>query len=355
MVRPEITKGRDNDGRDKNRACAERLSRLPARFCIGIVVVAHYRYATLPGGAIGVSVFFALSGYLITQMLLKAPKLDWATIWRFLVRRFFRVYPPMLVAVGITVGLSWWTNNGLLDTMLATLPELLTFGGNTSGEWLGMGIGVLWTLQVEFMFYLCLPLIMLVVGRGKVFVAALCFIAVYATLSRAFPELLIYFPSRMRQALPWFDTLIFGSLVAVAESRLPKAAIPEKLYFWASRAIFAGLLLVVLFVANDDRGFAWHGEALIAAALTAIWIYLQRQVRAEPNFPIVAWVGRISYALYLFHPIPLDYYDLLPWFPFSPLQYSKDYGLILLSVIGAVVLHYGLEIWSIRLGRRLTK
>lgn len=322
---------------------------------IGVVVVAHYHHSTLPGGAIGVSVFFALSGYLITLMLLKAPKLDWATIWRFLVRRFFRVYPPMLAAVGLTVLLSWWTNNGLLEITLATLPSLLTFGGNTSGEWLGMGIGVLWTLQVEFMFYLSLPLIMLVVGRGRLLVATLCLIAVYATLSRAFPELLIYFPSRLRQALPWFDTLIFGSIVAVAEARQLKVAISERIYFYASRAIFTGLALLVLFIANDDRGLAWHGEALIAAFLTAVWIFLQRQTVSEPNFPVVAWVGRISYALYLIHPIPLDYYDMLPWFPYSPLQYSKGYGLIVLSILGAVILHYGIEIWSIRFGRWLTQ
>ena len=61
---------------------------------ISVVVLAHYRHYVFPGGAIGVSIFFALSGYLITSILLAEPVLDWHSAWRFIVRRFLRVWPP---------------------------------------------------------------------------------------------------------------------------------------------------------------------------------------------------------------------------------------------------------------------
>jgi peptidoglycan/LPS O-acetylase OafA/YrhL len=318
------------------------------------VVISHYDHATLPGGAIGVSIFFALSGYLITMMLLRAPRLDWSTVWRFLVRRFFRVYPPFLVSIGIVVAVSAWTNNGLLGQYFEALPSLLTFGGNPTG-WLSMGVGILWTLQVEFMFYLAMPVIMLIVGRGNLLLITLICIAAYSTLSRSHPELLTFMPSRLLIAFPWFDTLIFGALVAIAERRLPRLEISRRVYMNSARALFGVLLFLVLFVANDGRAIAWHVEAVLASLVTAVWIYLYLQVRIEPNMPVIAWIGRISYALYLTHAIPIDYFLTLPWLPFNSFQLSKGYGLIGLSIAGAVALHWLVEKPSIRLGRWLTR
>src|SRR5262245_2393103 len=67
-------------------------------FAIFAVLIGHYRHDVFPGGSIGVSVFFALSGYLITSILLGEPVLDRHSAWRFVIRRFLRVWPPYLVA-----------------------------------------------------------------------------------------------------------------------------------------------------------------------------------------------------------------------------------------------------------------
>jgi peptidoglycan/LPS O-acetylase OafA/YrhL len=56
----------------------------------------------MPGGAIGVSIFFCLSGFLITQILIALPTLSLSNLAKFIFRRWMRIYPLYVAALGMT-------------------------------------------------------------------------------------------------------------------------------------------------------------------------------------------------------------------------------------------------------------
>ena len=76
----------------QNRERIEYLDWLRA-LAAGLVVIGHARGSLMPGGAIGVSVFFVLSGYLITSIHLRDGMMSVPNIGRFIVRRLARIYP----------------------------------------------------------------------------------------------------------------------------------------------------------------------------------------------------------------------------------------------------------------------
>jgi peptidoglycan/LPS O-acetylase OafA/YrhL len=220
-------------------------------FAIFVVLVGHFRHDVFPGGSIGVSVFFALSGYLITSILLGEPVLDWRSAWRFVVRRFLRVWPPYFVAAtailllmycallvleqqGAEAADAYATLATRFDAYLGDFGEQLLFVRNPS--WLGMGVGVFWTLQIEFWFYLTMPLLMLAVGRGRGLGVALVAMLALSLGLRFFPQLNAVWPISMAYGVSpliihvakWFDTLLAGALVAVIAHRQVLAPISRE-------------------------------------------------------------------------------------------------------------------------------
>jgi peptidoglycan/LPS O-acetylase OafA/YrhL len=131
-----------------------------------MVFLAHAGLRGLPGG-FGVTVFFFLSGYLITT-LLRVEMEDSGTISfkHFYLRRALRILPPFYIVLTVATGLTWL---GLLAGWLETMPvlaEALHFSNYwfASHGWTGtaMGTGVLWSLAVEEHFYLGFPALLLI-------------------------------------------------------------------------------------------------------------------------------------------------------------------------------------------------
>jgi peptidoglycan/LPS O-acetylase OafA/YrhL len=310
---------------------------------IGLVVLVHYERVAFPGGTIGVSIFFALSGYLITGMLLDQPRLDGPAVLRFLVRRFFRVYPPYIAAIALIIFASWALDPPRFAAILTVLPRLLTFDSDIPG--LGVSIGIFWTLQVEFTFYLLVPLLMLAVGRGHAFVVALAALLVLSLWLRFDLATLGALPARLRPFAS-FDILILGAFAALAVRSVRPARLPP--FATASRLILIALLCIALFVHQEDPA-TWSVAVLAGGLLAAAWIYLQQQTASTADRPLLAWLGRISYSLYLVHAIPLDLHLL----PAGWTQYGAKFGLLLFSVFLAWLLHIAVERPAIHVGRRL--
>ena len=304
-----------------------------------LVIGTHYRHATFPGGSIGVSIFFCLSGYLITSILLKEDRLDFASVWRFLLRRFLRVYPAYVVAILVNFGLMIYVGSPLVDDLIHALPALLSFTYQRDGDaWLGMGVGVFWTLKVEFWFYVLMPLFMLVFGRGRLFVAIIALLLVGLTAYQLAADQPFF--------VAWGTNLFTGTLLAVAVQRNALRPLAGR-YEIFSAISFGLLLLIAVFVPNDDRQFVWPLEALIASILTAVWLGSYLAQSRALMLPLVAWLGRISYSVYLLHAIPLDHIGKVPFFRFT-------LGGLLVALVCAVLMHYLIEKPFIRLAKRMT-
>ena len=259
-------------------------------------------YADLVASA-GVQLFFALSGFLITSLLLRQVGRDGGVALRsFWLRRLRRLYPPLIVVavayVATMAVLPWtrgeaWTGHpwaGLGDVAMS-----LTYTSNFA--WLFVPysgwLGHTWSLAVEEQFYLAWPLVIAGVYRwrtGRGLVPIILASVVVVTILR------VPGPGWADERLLRWDALLLGSLVAVLGWRTPRWLT------WSALGVFA----VLCAVDSDLSAVFYSGTALTAALLVGGAHHLGwlRQ-------PVLVHLGYISYSLYLWHVFVLRFAP--PW------------------------------------------
>src|SRR5271166_2398312 len=225
-----------------------------------IVVLGHSGLEALVPGGLGVTIFFFLSGYLITTLMLtEHERTGGINILNFYTRRVFRLMPPLLVSLAIAYGLTYTRllSGGITGTGLAA--QLLYFAnyyglffdpGNTIPD----GTGTLWSLAVEEHFYILYPLLMtLMLGsalRPRTIGALLgigCMVVlawrIHLVQSPDFVPARTYYASDTR-----IDSIIYGCILAVVmnPNQQPYRLSTMSLVQWAVLAGAAGTLLLTL-------------------------------------------------------------------------------------------------------------
>jgi len=251
-------------------------------------------------GATGVSVFFVVSGYLITTLLLKERAgRGRISLRRFYFRRFFRIVPAFVVYVSAVAVLNLM---GLLNMPWLDFGAALTYVTNyTHVQW---PLGHTWSLSVEEQFYLLFPLL-LIYSKSRVvlrvLVGALCLSIVARLLNQVFD---VWPPNADYSFEGRADQLAFGCLCAIfqhhasfaRQERLRRIALPiSAMLFCISIALPIGVLRTLLF-----NTFTGAGIALIVyscATQPAHWL-----TRVLGRRPLQA-LGLISYSLYLWQQI----------------------------------------------------
>lgn len=283
-----------------------------------VVIVAHSGFERLVPGGLGVTVFFFLSGFLITTLLrIESARTGTVSIRDFYLRRIFRIQPPMYVTIVIICLLAWFR---VLDGPLEWKPIALTcvFFTNYIGMW-GFGtppegLQNLWSLAVEEHFYLVFPLLYLLFTTAKLnkrwqglTLTSLCLLVL---LWRIY---LIYFAHKTTGVLgrvysytdTRIDSILFGCLMAVAFNPLFEDA-SDNLRKHAGKLALVGFgLLGFSLVYRDEMFRDTFRYSLQGVALLFIFFF----VVAAPRLPQVRWlenpvlryVGRRSYVLYLIH------------------------------------------------------
>src|SRR3954463_8108536 len=133
-----------------------------------LVVAAHSGLPVRWGGLSGVTLFFVLSGYLITSLLIRERD-RWGSIslWRFWGRRALRLLPALVLLLVLAPLLLWATGDDRLSTYpVAALASLLYVGNwvRIAGTDLGV-LNHLWSLSVEEQFYVIWPLVFVALMR----------------------------------------------------------------------------------------------------------------------------------------------------------------------------------------------
>lgn len=324
---------------------------------ITLVVLAHWFPGKFPGASIGVSIFFALSGYLITKTLLDAEPRP--SLRAFYVRRFMRIWPPYIVAIGLNfLAMLFDADHPFLNSFITAIPGYATF--TTTPAIREMGTAVFWTLYIEFWFYLTIPLFLIAVRRQRARVIGLALIGCcssgclfYLSYHQALYAYLLH--RGPINSVAWSTLLIFGSLVAIADQGLRATTIPSEAFSRISWLCFLLLLAIVFFASDSERTLVWPMEATIASAITAIWIFVWRRSHVDlANSPVI-FIGRISYSIYLIHAIPLGFFNQIRWPETGALALSKTWAFITCIVLAATVMHYLIERPAMRLGRKLAK
>lgn len=270
-----------------------------------LLVVAHHVSGSLVpfGGPVGVTLFFVLSGFLITRLLLKEEasrgRID---LRAFYIRRALRLYPALLLFLIALPLIMWATRDPQLGdywwkglAAAAYVTNLLQAGGQ--------GFGILthtWSLAVEEQFYLVWPAILIGAGllaRGNRrrlvgIVAGLLAVALAWRLAAmgALPAGRVYFAP---------DTNAFALLGGALLGSLPVVRNAPR---WVTYAAVAVLGVLSVLRLPDDHQEAANTVAVLAAGvgLVAVWAAFSSAPTLLAWGPLV-WVGTISYGLYLWH------------------------------------------------------
>ena len=363
--RSPANKGARTDSAAKEQAPTRPKSRyIPAldglrTLAVVAVVLYHLNLTWAQGGLLGVTIFFVLSGYLITRLLLneiaKTGRIDLKSFW---IRRIRRLFPAVVTVVVVTCALCTVFNHVMLTKMRPDiLPSLLFFNNwwqimqdvsyfNALGD--PSPLTHFWSLAIEEQFYLIWPPLLFAmvsmhvskpntrrVVLGLAAVSALAMMVLYnpatdpsrvyyGTDTRVFSLLLGAWmafipdrdlaPARLVRHLG-LDRLAGAAKHDKSKSDTAEAATtkPSELArFWSSPASIdlmgvVGLVGLAAMVAltNGYTAFQYRGGTLLCSILTLMVIaacvqpqgMVARALAAEP----LVWIGKRSYSIYLWH------------------------------------------------------
>jgi peptidoglycan/LPS O-acetylase OafA/YrhL len=276
-----------------------------------IAVLLFHGEAGAPGGFLGVSVFFTLSGYLITSLLLaEHARTGTIGLREFYARRLRRLMPAAFVCFALVLALGpWWTatqRRDLPGDLLAALLDVANWRfafADTSYQELFIGapspVAHFWSLAIEEQFYLVLPLIATVALRRSRRTLALTAwtllgASIAATVLTSDRDL-VYNGTHTRAA-----ELLFGVVLAMLPLRRRSV---QRVLRVASPVALAALIVVVLKATVADS-WLYDGGLVFVGLTSAILVggvaHGGPLARVLGN-PTLAAVGRISYGLYLFH------------------------------------------------------
>jgi peptidoglycan/LPS O-acetylase OafA/YrhL len=329
-----------------------------------IVFVAHAGLDGLVPGGFGVTVFFFLSGYLITTLLRREYARHGAISYQnFYIRRILRIFPPYYLVLSVATLL---TLAGVLRGELAPGPVAAQlaycynyFVAFAGWDGVARGTGIYWSLAVEEHFYLVFPFVYALLQRSvpsrrgqfalllAACAAVLAWRCVLVSLLGAADER-TYVATDTR-----IDSILFGCALAVLGNPVldrPGAPAPR----WVLAAVPLALAaLLVSFAYRDAQFRETFRYTLQGLALMPLFIVAIRYPSAPPfallNVRWVRFLGVLSYSLYLVHQVYL--FALGEWLGWHPLPQGAL--ALALAIATAAALYYAVERPCARLRRRL--
>jgi len=329
------------------------------------VVPAAWIRAAVINGNYGVTIFFVISGFLITSNnLLRYQSLSRVKLRQFYAFRFSRIIPPLILALCIIVPLGLLNVPSFMNGrpgqampggfFAIAVLSVLTFWHNVLMQAVGYFnycLNIYWSLSVEEVFYLAFPLACVALKRDR-YIIALCIAAIIVgPVYRSFhTDNEIYF---MYAYPACFDAIAFGCLSALLQRRF---AIGPNLGLLLRCVSGAGL--AVCYFSGID-GHEVSGFSLVALCSVGLLTNAFEESARISRFAlgrVVGWFGRHSYELYLFHIILLaGIRDVLPK---SSLPYVWKLPLFVLflalsGLSAAIVARYFADPLNARLRRYL--
>ncbi|WP_233574213.1 acyltransferase family protein [Amycolatopsis panacis] len=284
---------------------------------VAIFGVLVFHTGNLPGGFLGVDLFFALSGYLITGLLLRevqaTGRVSLMSFWGRRIRRLFPALAVLLAVVTVVVRLvadptmvrstlsdGPWVQANLVNWHL--LAESATywdrFGPSRVFEHL-------WSIAVEEQFYVVWPVVVLIIAAFTRRVAPrIATVAMVASVASLVLMVLLVDPADPTRVYTGTDTRAFSLLLGAAV-----AVVPLRAGRWGRFALpllVIGMATLWAFADGTTSGWLYTGGLFahsLAAALLIGLVALQPRALVSKAFAArpLRWLGRISYSLYLWH------------------------------------------------------
>jgi len=342
-----------------------------------IVFLNHVGYRRFCPGAFGVTIFFFLSGYLITTLLrCELEQTGRISLRNFYARRTLRIFPPLYLILGLAVLLALmdilpggvhWRAIGAQALYLTNYYEIQRGTGDLID-----GTGVLWSLAVEEHFYLLFPLLYMGVARclpdrkkqASVFIGicglvlawrlALVYgFGVVPASSSALAES-VSFPRLSYATDTRMDSILFGCILGiVGNPALDEVYFSKKVWIGIGVPLGIALYLATTFYRDvrfrETYRYTLQGLALYPVFVAAIrypdWFAFK-----VLNLKPVKWIGVLSYSLYLCHHIVVEaVFERLP-----SLHHYAQVGLAaVLSLTIAEAIHLFVETPLARIRKRM--
>ncbi|MCP2259804.1 Peptidoglycan/LPS O-acetylase OafA/YrhL, contains acyltransferase and SGNH-hydrolase domains [Streptoalloteichus tenebrarius] len=289
---------------------------------VAIIGVLLFHAGHLRGGFLGVDLFFALSGYLITDLLLReVAATGTVSLPSFWARRLRRLLPALAVVLVGTTLLVWalgtpaerslalsdgpWVQANLVNWHLIA---------ESAGYWDRFGparvFGHLWSIAIEEQFYLVWPVVLVLLARGRRALGTrLALVAGLASVVSLALMALLVNPADPTRVYTGTDTRAFSLLLGALAASPP---VRQWISFLRGRAnlvlvpLLVGLLLSWFVVDGTGSASLFQGGLFLHSLVSALVVALCAQA---PDAPVsrllgvspVRWIGEISYSLYLWH------------------------------------------------------
>ena len=327
MARHAAPAGAKHDRKTKSRY-VPALDGLRA-FAVLAVIAYHMGLGWAPGGLMGVTVFFVISGYLINGLLVaEREQTGTISLKSFWMRRIRRLFPAIFLSVVGTAALCTIFDHTLLDKMRPDiLPSLLFYNnwwqifrdisyfeaaGNPSP------LTHFWSLSIEEQFYVVWPLLLLLMYRIGMKKQSMSRVVLVLAVASALAMAVLYDPQGDPSRIYYgTDTRAMSLLIGVWLAFMwPSAAFGAEPSMdnrnattWigfniAGVAALAGLVAIVVFT-NGFSAFPYRGGILLTSVLSAVLIaalavpktWVARLFELAP----LVWIGKRSYGMYLWH------------------------------------------------------
>lgn len=280
---------------------------------VNMVILGHVGFGALIPGGLGVTIFFFISGFLITRLLwAEQDRNGGVDLLRFYGRRTLRLLPEMLVLLLVLAlivgpllnqpmqplqalaGLTYWTNYYIISGLGDCNNCAVT--------------GHLWSLAVEEHFYLVMPLALMLCAFVPRRLAGLFLTVVIAGLAwRTYAHIVLQAPEvyTYKATESRIDSIAWGCLAAVIERHWPAAMAVIKRRTWT--VVGAGMVLLMVSLAWRDATFretlrySLQGFALMGIVLPMVAAPRLGGVVKWLEIAPLRWMGRRSYAAYLWH------------------------------------------------------
>ena len=331
------------------------------------VFIYHVNTDWLPGGLLGVAVFFTLSGWLITGGLLR----DWRNhkqirFLRFWGRRFRRLLPAMLVVVAATTLAVWLADRENFSDVAAEAGSSLLYVNNWYNIFFGDSyfdqfgpaspLGHMWSLSVEEQFYLIWPLLL-----GGIIAATRGLSrhrAKSVMLAAALAIMVASFAAMWLIAEPGWDNtrvyegtdtraggLLAGAALAIALFHVGPGTPPQHRNRYLADALgIAGLVtVVVLFVVGDENSLFLYRGGIIALTVATCALVYAVQVPGTLSKLVFSleplrWVGERSYGIYLWH---------MPIIALTPIGWAEDNRPLSVALQAALTIALAAASWRL--------
>lgn len=275
------------------------------------VILFHMNIPGLSGGFVGVDIFFVISGFLITSIILKEINTDRFSIAKFYERRIRRIFPAFFPVIIFTLVLGYyWLSptalKGLGDSVIASAlfsSNILFWreAGYFDASSLQKPLLHTWSLAVEEQFYLFYPLLLVIIRkffRGN-YAAWLLSLGVVSFLFSCYA--VVHKPSIGFYLLPsrtW--ELLVGAIVALDILPAIKSKTVRNLIGIAGTAS----MIVSIAIFRESMPFPGYSAAfpvLGAGAIIYVGMHGEHLIKKFFEFKPVVFIGMISYSLYLWH------------------------------------------------------